>query len=114
MEAVSIDTKPRIVNNTTKIELLQTEWVSDTVLPRTIDVYIVDEAGEKVSNQASVRLDSTVENKIPRERSVMLSLIGNAFDRSKKYKLILEDNSSRVEIATYPIVIDLIFGNEFF
>ena len=114
VEAVSIDTKPRIVNNTTKIELLQTEWVSDTVLPRTIDVYIVDEAGEKVSNQASVRLDSTVENKIPRERSVMLSLIGNAFDRSKKYKLILEDNSSRVEIATYPIVIDLIFGNEFF
>lgn len=114
VKVISVDPAPRIVNNITKIHLLQTEQVSDSVLARTINVYIVDEEGREVSNRVTLRFGSAEDNELPRDQYAQLSLIGNDFHRDHKYRLILEDHESHVEIETYPAEINLAFGNEFF
>jgi hypothetical protein len=109
---ISTKSSLKMVNNIQRFDLMQTETVSDTVLPVTISVAIYD--GEtKVSSEEAVTFDSTSDSMSDRVKSIPLSLSGSKYDRKKDYFLIIKDKDLGTEVERYRVAIDLAFTDDF-
>lgn len=113
VEVISPKPTLKMVNNIQRFDLMQTEAVSDQVLPLTIAVAIYEEA-EKVSSEEVVTFDSESDSMTERVKQVRLSLSGKDFDRRRDYFLVLKDKDLNTEIERYRVVIDLAFTDDFF
>jgi hypothetical protein len=103
----------KMVNNTQKFDLMQTEAVSEQMLPVTIAVAIYE--GQKmVSSERVITFDSSTDSASERNKAAQLSLSGDKFDRKKDYFLVLKDKDLQVELERYPVTIDLAFTDDFF
>ena len=103
----------KIVNNTQKFDLMQTEAVTEQMLPVTIAVAIYE--GQKmVSSERVITFDSSTDSASERNKAAQLSLSGDKFDRKKDYFLVLKDKDLQVELERYPVTIDLAFTDDFF
>jgi uncharacterized protein (TIGR02687 family) len=103
----------KMVNNTQKFDLMQTEAVSEQMLPVTIAVAIYE--GQKmVSSERVITFNSTTDSASERNKAAQLSLSGDKFDRKKDYFLVLKDKDLQVELERYPVTIDLAFTDDFF
>jgi len=103
----------KMVNNIQRFDLMQTEAVSDRILPVTVAVAIY-EGTEKVSSEELVTFDSTSDSMTERVKPVRLSLSGTDFDRKRDYFLVVRDKDLATEIERYRVVIDLAFTDDFF
>ena len=103
----------KMVNNTQKFDLMQTEAVSEQMLPVTIAVAIYE--GQKmVSSEHIITFDGATDSALERNKAAQLSLSGDKFDRKKDYFLVLKDKDLQVELERYPVTIDLAFTDDFF
>lgn len=110
---ISTKSSLKMVNNIQKFDLMQTEAVSELLLPSTLKVGIFD--GDRlVSSEEVVTFDSASDSIQDRVKSVRLSLSGQDYDSSKTYALILKDKELNTELERYPVVIDLAFTDDFF
>lgn len=110
---ISAKTSLKMVNNIQKFDLMQTEVVSDQVLPVTVSAAIYD--GESpVSSEEIITFDSTTDSVSDRVKQIRLSLSGTDFNRKKDYFLILKDKDLNTEIERYKVTIDLAFTDDFF
>ncbi|EPJ48527.1 MAG: hypothetical protein OFPII_05850 [Osedax symbiont Rs1] len=103
----------KMVNNIQRFDLMQTEAVSDQVLPVTVSVAIYD-GDTKVSSEEGVTFDCTTDSVAERVKQIRLSLSGSDFDRNKDYFLIIKDKDLNTEIERYKVTIDLAFTDDFF
>ena len=101
-----------MTNNIQKFDLMQTEAVSELVLPVSVAVAIFD-ADKLVSSEAVVSFDSASDSVAERMKSVRLSLEGTNFDRKKDYLLVLKDKDLNTEIERYKMTIDLAITDDF-
>ena len=102
----------KVVTNTQRFELIQTEPTSHQVLPRTVRISIRD--GESpVSDEQMVTFDSTSSVLGDRVKSVLLTIASGSYDRQKDYHLVARDAQTKVEILRAPLKIDLAFSNDF-
>jgi len=113
VEVISPKPALKMVNNIQRFDLMQTEAVSDQVMPVTIAVAIY-EGDEKVSSEEVVTFDSASDSMTERVKQVRLSLSGKDFDRKRDYFLVLKDKDLNTEIERYRVVIDLAFTDDFF
>jgi uncharacterized protein (TIGR02687 family) len=113
VEVISPKPALKMVNNIQRFDLMQTEPVSDQVMPVTIAVAIY-EGDEKVSSEEVVTFDSASDSMTERVKQVRLSLSGKDFDRKRDYFLVLKDKDLNTEIERYRVVIDLAFTDDFF
>jgi uncharacterized protein (TIGR02687 family) len=104
----------KIVNNIDKLRFIQTDAVSDNYGGRTLEIYIVDSAGEVVSSRELVSFDSTAKAMDERTKDVRIKLIGASFDRLASYLLVLENAETRTRYAQHAVTIDLAFRDDFF
>ena len=109
---ISTKSSLKMVNNIQRFDLMQTETVSDTVLPVTISVAIYD-GEKKVSSEEAVTFDSTSDSMSDRVKSIPLSLSGSKYDRKKDYFLIIKDKDLGTEVERYRVAIDLAFTDDF-
>ncbi|MBL1259967.1 MAG: BREX-1 system phosphatase PglZ type A [Thiotrichaceae bacterium] len=110
---ISAKSNLRMVNNIQAFDLMQTDAVSEQVLPVTVLVGLYD--GEQlISSEERVTFDSTSEVIGERVKSVRLSLAGGSFDRKNDYFMVLRDADHNTEIERYKVVIDLAFTDDFF
>jgi uncharacterized protein (TIGR02687 family) len=109
---ISTKSSLKMVNNIQRFDLMQTETVSDTVLPMTISVAIYD-GEKKVSSEEAVTFDSTSDSMSDRVKSIPLSLSGSKYDRKKDYFLIIKDKDLGTEVERYRVAIDLAFTDDF-
>ncbi|RLA52211.1 MAG: BREX-1 system phosphatase PglZ type A [Gammaproteobacteria bacterium] len=109
---ISTKSSLKMVNNIQRFDLMQTETVSDKVLPVTISVAIYD-ADQKVSSEEAVTFDSTSDSMSDRVKQVPLSLSGSNYDRKKDYFLIIKDKDLGTEVERYRVTIDLAFTDDF-
>lgn len=109
---ISTKSSLKMVNNIQRFDLMQTETVSDAVLPVTISVAIYD-ADEKVSSEEAVTFDSKSDSMTDRVKQIPLSLSGSNYDRNKDYFLIIKDKDLGTEIERYRVSIDLAFTDDF-
>jgi len=110
---ISAKSSLKMVNNIQRFDLMQTEAVSDQVLPVTVSVAIYD-GDKKVSSEEGVTFDCATDSVTERVKQVRLSLSGTDFDRKKDYFLILKDKDLNTEIERYKVTIDLAFTDDFF
>ena len=110
---MSTKSSMKMTNNIQKFELMQTEAVSELVLPISVALAIFD--GDKlVSSEEVVSFDSASDSVAERMKSIRLSLEGTNFDRKKDYFLVLKDKDLNTEIERYKMTIDLAITDDFF
>lgn len=112
VEVISPRPTIKIVNKTQTIDLMQTEAVSDQIIPISLSVSIHD-GPNKVSSEESITFDSRTDAMSERVKQVTLSLSGNEFDRNKDYSLVLKDKDLNVELVRYKVTIDLMYVDDF-
>lgn len=110
-----ISPKPvlKMVNSIQRFDLMQTEAVSEQVLPVTVAVAIF-EGGQIISSEEVVTFDCTTDSMSDRLKQVRLSLAGSDFDRKKDYFLVIRDKDLNTELERYRVTIDLAFTDDFF
>lgn len=102
----------KVVTNTQRFEFIQTEPVSERVLPRTVLVGIRD--GEKlISDEQKLTFDSDSQLLDERKRSVILTILSGTYDRNKDYYLTARDAATKIEVVRIPVKVDLAFTNDF-
>jgi uncharacterized protein (TIGR02687 family) len=87
----------RIVNNVQRFEFIQTEKVSERVLPRTLKISLRDDQGKIISNEETVTFDSNSDSMDDRRKNVQLTLRSGSYDRTKSYYLMAIDETSVVK-----------------
>lgn len=110
---ISTKSTLKMVSNIQKFDLMQTEVVSDRVIPVTVSVAIYD-GDSKVSSEETVTFDCATDSVTERVKQVRLSLAGTDFDRKKDYFLVLKDKDLNTEMERYKVTIDLAFTDDFF
>ena len=105
----------KITNRITYLEFFQTEIVEDKKIPLRLKMYFTDEEGERISNENIIIADSRSEDPQNRTYREKFTLKDMAYDKTKKYYLILEDEEETVEkiYEKIPFVIDLLFSDDF-
>ncbi len=112
VEVSLLGSSNKVVTNKQRFEFIQTEAVSERVLPVTLLLSIRD--GEKsVSDEQILTFDSTSAMLDERKRSVMLTLAAGNHDRNKDYFLVARDAKTKAEAWRAPLRIDLAFSNDF-
>ncbi|MDP2243362.1 BREX-1 system phosphatase PglZ type A [Pseudomonas sp.] len=102
----------KMVTNIQRFDLIQTEVVSEQVLPVTVAVAIYENE-QPVSSEEVVTFDCATDAMSERMKQVRLSLAGNDFDRRKDYFLIIRDKDLNTELERYRVTIDLAFTDDF-
>ncbi len=103
----------KMVTNIQKFDFMQTEAVTEQVLPVTVAIAIYD-GSEKVSSEEVTTFESTTDSVIDRVKTISLSVAGSTFDRNRDYALVIKDKDLSTEIERYAITIDLAFTDDFF
>lgn len=105
----------KVVTNTQRFEFIQTDAVSERVLPRTVQIALRDaqESDKAISDVQSITFDSASQLLDERKRSIYLTVLAGAHDPSRHYDLVMRDASTNIELLRLPIKIDLAFGNDF-
>lgn len=105
----------KITNRITYLEFFQTEKVEEKKIPIRLKLYFVDEESNRISNENIIIADSRSSK--PEERSFRekFTLKDQAYDKSKKYYLVMEDEDETVEkiYDKVPFMIDLAIVNDF-
>ncbi|WP_180046000.1 BREX-1 system phosphatase PglZ type A [Acinetobacter sp. YH12117] len=112
VKVISPTTSLKMVNNIQKFEFLQTEEVGGVLTANTITVAIYD-GDKQVSSEETITFDASGDNFNDRKKHVLLSLLGNNFDRNKDYFLIIKDKQLGTENYRYKVSIDLITDDFF-
>jgi hypothetical protein len=103
----------KMVTTIQRFDLIQTESVSEQVMPVSVAVAIYD--GEQaVSSEEVVTFDCATDSMAERLKQVRLSLSGSDFDRQKDYFLVIRDKDLNTELERYRVTIDLAFTDDFF
>ena len=98
----------KITNRSFTLEFEQMEKVEEKKHPITCETYIVDESGEKVSNEYKFVANSSNDDPDTRVTKIRFTLNNNQFDRNKPYFLILKDVDEDEYIEKEQFVIDII------
>ena len=102
----------KVVTNKQRFEMIQTEAVSERVLPVTVAVSLRD--GEVlISDEQMVSFDSPSQLLDERKKSVILTIASGSYDRNKDYFLVARDAKTKAEAWRTPMRIDLAFTNDF-
>ncbi|MBE7105490.1 BREX-1 system phosphatase PglZ type A [Bacillus cereus] len=105
----------KITNSITYLEFFQTEKMEDKKTPLRLKVYFTDEEGNRISNENIIIADSPSskpEDRTFKEKFVLKSM---AYDKAKKYYLVLEDEEETVEniYEKMAFTIDIAITNDF-
>ncbi|EGK3609056.1 BREX-1 system phosphatase PglZ type A [Escherichia coli] len=103
----------KLVNAIDKIRFLQTDVVDERHKPRTVRFVVMDVNEQAVSAIEKLCFDATSSVLEQRQQDVRLKLTGSDFDRKAQYQLLLQDDDDGIELARYPITIDLAIQNDF-
>ncbi|MFN2267385.1 MAG: BREX-1 system phosphatase PglZ type A, partial [Desulfonatronovibrio sp.] len=102
----------KIVNTIHKVEMIQTDKVSERVLARSLTVSIRD-GSELVSSEQAVTFDSVSDSMEDRKKVVKLLLKKGGYDSTREYSLVLRDPETGIEYERIPVYIDLAFIDDF-
>lgn len=101
------NTTRKITNSIFSLEFFQTEKVEDKLTPRTVVIYMADEAGEILSNEETVIGDRNFDNPADRTFKLRFVLKNIVYDRNKTYYLIIKDTETGVIVEKIPFSINL-------
>ncbi|MFC6164282.1 BREX-1 system phosphatase PglZ type A [Lactiplantibacillus dongliensis] len=102
----------QITSLTVPLVLRQSLPISSTVIPAEFNLYFVDEQGQQISGQQTVNANSRSADVKERMQQVQLVLADHNYDRTKTYRLIIENLTSG-EKTEVPFGMDIANLNDF-
>jgi uncharacterized protein (TIGR02687 family) len=102
----------KITTHAHRFKLIQMEPVSDRAKPLTVKIAIYDN-DDPVSSIETVTFASTSTNLDDRQQSVMLTLQDQKFDKNKRYRLVLKDANTDLELQSQDVTIDRAIADDF-
>lgn len=112
VEVSLLGSSNKVVTNKQRFEFIQTEAVSERVLPVSLLLSIRD-GDQSISDEQTLTFDSTSPMLDERKRSLMLTLGAGNYDRAKDYFLVARDAKTKAEAGRWALRIDLAFSNDF-
>ena len=112
VEVSLLGSSNKVVTNKQRFEFIQNEAVSERVLPVTL-LFTIRDGDKPVSDEQAVTFDSASPMLDERKRSLMLTLAGGNYDRTKDYFLVARDAKTKAEAWRATLRIDLAFSNDF-
>ena len=113
VEIQLISTNNKITNYEIMLTFFQKENVSQTVTPVKAAVYFVDEHFEKISNEEIIDANKDSNSSEDREFKILFTLLKRTYDKSKEYKLIIQDVKTGKLISEEKFIIDIAFQDGF-
>jgi len=107
-------TKNIITSNNPKFKFLQSEPVSNNVLPLKARFGIYDSKNNLLSNFGYINFDTSSEDVNERTKTLTLQLKPISFSKDDVYKLKAYDEDNDVLIKEYDFKIHILISNEFF
>ncbi|NLN43209.1 MAG: BREX-1 system phosphatase PglZ type A [Methanosarcina sp.] len=108
-----INNRKKITSSKFKVNIFQTEQVTDKMKPRTFRVSLWDVDGEQkkmISDEKIVIADSESDEPEERQYTVMLTLGSNLENKTYYLRLIDEDPAEIKDVARIPFELDLLIG----
>lgn len=102
----------KVVNNVQRFDFIQTDAVSERILPRTLSVSLRD-GDELISNEVLLTFDSRSSSMDDRKKSARIMVKAGQYDKKREYALVLRDAETKIEYLRIPMTIDLTFINDF-
>lgn len=112
VEVSLLGSSNKVVTNKQRFEFIQTEAVSERVLPVTL-LFTIRDGDKPISDELAITFDSTSPMLDERKRSAMLTLAAGSYDRTKDYFLVARDAKTKAEAWRASLRIDLAFSNDF-
>lgn len=112
VEVSLLGSSNKVVTNKQRFEFIQTEAVSERVLPVTL-LFTIRDGDKPISDELAITFDSTSPMLDERKRSAMLTLAAGTYDRAKDYFLVARDAKTKAEAWRASLRIDLAFSNDF-
>ncbi len=104
----------KITNIITYLEFFQEEKIQDKVIVQRVKCYFEDEARNRISNENIIIGDSGSENPLERTYREKFVLKSMAYDKTKQYFLVMQDNNnSNGMYERIPFTIDIAVVDEF-
>lgn len=107
------NTSRKITNSIFKLDFFQTEKVGGKMTPRTVNIFMVDDQEEKISNEEVVIADKVTEKPEERIFKLRFALKLQDYDKNKNYHLVVKDMETGVVLERIPFTISLGISNEF-
>ena len=107
------DAKRKITSNTTRIEFVQRNNITENITPLVASVYFVDEDNNKISNENVIHADVSSDNPQDREFIKKFILQEKTYPKNKDYYLVIRDLEKDVEIERYNYILDIAFQDDF-
>ncbi len=106
----------KITSQIIYLDFQQSEPVGEKTLPLHVRVFLMDEAGERISNENIIIADSESMNPADRMFKEKFTLRNIKYDKHRKYYLVMIDDDEMVgnEIEKIPFIVDLVFGGGIF
>ena len=112
VDIAPLGTINKIVNNVQRFEFIQTEAVSERIMPRKLAVSLRD-GKDLISNEVILTFDSKSSSMDDRKRTATITVKAGQYDKKHQYALVLRDAETKIELARIPMTIDLAFSNDF-
>lgn len=115
-EIALISMVQKITNLITTMEFIQSEPVSDTIKAAKYQMYFISEDNEKISNENMLSADSRDNDPGKRRFRLRFNFKNKKYDKDKQYYLIaydVTDENFVKEVFRHPVIMDLVFGEDF-
>ncbi len=107
-----LGTHHKVVTNQHRLEFVQTEAVSNTVLARTLLIGLWDR-DQLISDEKTVTFSSKSTSMDDRKESVKLLLKSGQYQKNRDYHFIMRDAETKVEYHRVSVVIAIAFARDF-
>ncbi len=103
----------KITNLITYLDFIQTENISDTVLPARLSIYFESGSGERISNEVLLVADR--KNSAPEKRQFRekFTFKNRKYSQSETYNLVIMDTETGVELERNAFILDIAFADDF-
>lgn len=103
----------KITNSIFTLNFFQTERISEKITPATLEVYMIDDNRNVISNIETIMADLGSDRPEERVFKVKLILKAMSYDRNKKYYLIIKDKEVGLTLEEIPFTINLGIASDF-
>ena len=103
----------KITNKITILDFIQSDPVSDTVKAMAYKIFFLSEDNERISNENSYIADSREPEAQKRIFRLKFQFKDKKYDRDKQYYLVVRDAASGLEAFRHPVIMDLVFADDF-
>jgi uncharacterized protein (TIGR02687 family) len=109
---VLVSTVRKITNLICPLEFIQTDAVSDTVVPARYRILFIDDTGNPISNEQFYDADSREEDSSRRIFRRQFQFKNQKYSREKKYYLVIVDETG-IETARHEVIMDIAMADDF-